>query len=77
MLAAIARFDVFNDNITHIVDSVKRGLVGSLNDSEVDPTLETIGNVSTGEYTVLEKKTYTQNLIIMPERYLLIVVIEL
>ena len=57
---------VFNDNITHIVDSVKSGLVGSLNDSEVDPTLETIGNVSTGEYTVLEKKTYTQNLIIMP-----------
>lgn len=57
---------VFNDNITHIVDSVKSGLVGSLNDGEVDPTLETIGNVSTGEYTVLEKKTYTQNLIIMP-----------
>lgn len=57
---------VFNDDITYTVDSVKSGLVGSLNDGEVDPTLETIGNVSTGEYTVLEKKTYTQNLIIMP-----------
>lgn len=57
---------VFDDSIVNVVDSVKSGLVGSLNNGEVEASTETIGNISTGEYITFENKTYTQNLIIIP-----------
>lgn len=60
---------ICEENISYTVETVKNGLVGALDDGEnnsIEPTSETLGAVSTGEYTVSEEKEYTQNLIIVP-----------
>lgn len=57
---------IYEENIPYVVNTVKSGLVGTLNNGEVEPTNEALGMVSTGEYTVNEEKEYTQNLMIVP-----------
>lgn len=57
---------IYEESIPYVVNTVKSGLVGTLNNGEVEPTNETLGIVSTGEYTVNEEKEYTQNLMIVP-----------
>ena len=57
---------IYEESIPYVVNTVKSGLVGTLNNGEVEPTNETLGIVSTGEYTVNEEKEYTQNLRIVP-----------
>ncbi len=57
---------VYNNNISNVVDTVKSGLVGSLNSGEIQPISETLSTISTGQYNVDQKKKYTQSLIIMP-----------
>ena len=57
---------IYEESIPYTVNTVKSGLVGTLNNGEFEPTNETLGAVSTGEYTVSEEKEYTQNLIIVP-----------
>lgn len=56
---------IYEESIPYVVNTVKSGLVGTLNNGEVEPTNETLGIVSTGEYTVNEEKEYTQNLMIV------------
>lgn len=57
---------IYEESIPYVVNTVKSGLVGTLNNGEVEPTNETLGIVSTGEFTVNEEKEYTQNLMIVP-----------
>lgn len=57
---------IYEESIPYTVNTVKSGLVGTLNNGEIEPTDETLGMVSTGEYTVSEEKEYTQNLMIVP-----------
>lgn len=57
---------IYEESIPYVFNTVKSGLVGTLNNGEVEPTNETLGIVSTGEYTVNEEKEYTQNLMIVP-----------
>lgn len=57
---------IYEESIPYVVNTVKSGLVGTLNNGEVELTNETLGIVSTGEYTVNEEKEYTQNLMIVP-----------
>lgn len=56
---------IYEESIPYVVNTVKSGLVGTLNNGEVEPTNETLGIVSTGEFTVNEEKEYTQNLMIV------------
>lgn len=56
-------------DISYTISTVNSGLVGALYNGEnnpIEPTRETLGVVSTGEYIVSEEKEYTQNLIIEP-----------
>ena len=60
---------IYEDSISIQVDTVKSGIVGALDDGEnnyIEPTSETLGDVSTGEYTVSKEKEYTQLLVVMP-----------
>ena len=60
---------IYEENVPYTINTVKSGLVGALYNGEntpIEPTSETLGVVSTGEYTVSEEKEYTQNLIIEP-----------
>lgn len=60
---------IYEKDISYMISTVNSGLVGVLYNGEnnpIEPTSETIGVVSTGEYTVSEEKEYTQNLIIEP-----------
>lgn len=59
-------FVIYEESIPYVVDTVKSGLIGSLNNGGVESTKETLGEISTGEYTVNEEKEYTQNLMIIP-----------
>ena len=57
---------IYEESIPYIINTVKSGLVGTLDNGEIEPTSETLGIVSTGEYTVTEEKEYTQNLMVVP-----------
>ena len=60
---------IYEKDISYMISTVNSGLVGALYNGEnnpIEPTSETLGVVSTGEYTVSEEKEYTQNLIIEP-----------
>lgn len=60
---------IYEKDISYMISTVNSGLVGALYNGEnnpIEPTRETLGVVSTGEYTVSEEKEYTQNLIIEP-----------
>lgn len=60
---------IYEKDISYTISTVNSGLVGALYNGEntpIEPISETLGVVSTGEYTVSEEKEYTQNLIIEP-----------
>lgn len=59
-------FEYLNGTIENGTDVVVTKTGSELNNGEVEPTNETLGIVSTGEYTVNEEKEYTQNLMIVP-----------
>lgn len=57
---------IYEENIPYIVNSVKSGLVGTLNNGEIESTSNIIENASSGEFTVVDEKMYTSNLTIIP-----------
>ena len=57
---------VYSDTVSYTVTNTIKGLIGSLNNGEVLPDSEDIGDFTYGEYTITEGKEYTQHYMLMP-----------
>ena len=57
-------YELNNETNTQKINPIYKNYNGE--NTPIEPTSETLGVVSTGEYTVSEEKEYTQNLIIEP-----------
>ena len=57
---------VYSDTVSYTVTNTIKGLIGSLNNGEVLPDSEDIGDFTNGTYTIYEGKEYTQHYMLMP-----------
>ena len=57
---------IYTGNTSYTVTNTVKGLIGSLNNGEVLPDSEDIGDFTNGRYTITEGKEYTQHYMLMP-----------